>query len=80
MSVWFWGYPPIIFYQFYSTFVTYFVTGPVSSGIDTLWAQLLEFSTDHFEIMHICSTWSEDVRAVLGLSSCYTDLKLTTLY
>ena len=28
--------------------------------------------------MHICSTWSEDVCVVLGLSSYYTDLKLTT--
>ena len=31
-----------------------------------MWAQLLEFSTDHFETMHICSTWSEDVPVVLG--------------
>ena len=31
-----------------------------------MWAQLLlVFSTNHFETMHICSTWSEDVRVVL---------------
>ena len=55
--------------------------GPISIGIDTLWAQLLlEFSTNHFETMHICPTWSEDVRVVLGLSSYHTDLKVTALY
>ena len=38
----------------------------------TLWAQLLlEFSTEHFETMHTCSTWSVDVHAVLGLSSLF---------
>ena len=38
--------------------------------IDTLWAQLLlEFSTDHFELMHTCSTWSVGMHLVLGLSS-----------
>ena len=44
----------------------------ITIRIDTLWAQLLlEFSTDHFETMHICFTWSEDVHLVLGLSSYY---------
>ena len=28
-------------------------------------------STDHFETMHTCSTWSKYVLAVLGLSSYY---------
>ena len=56
-------------------------SGPVSIGIDTLWPQLLmDFSTNHFETMHICSTWFEDVRVVFGLSSYHTDLKVTTLY
>ena len=27
---------------------------------------LLDFSTDHFETMHTCSTWSEDVHMVWG--------------
>ena len=46
--------------------------GQITIRIDTLWAQLLlEFSTDHFETMHICSTWSVDVNVVLGLSSDY---------
>ena len=31
----------------------------------------LEFSTDHFETMDACSTWSVDVHLVLGLSSHY---------
>ena len=36
--------------------------------IDTLWAQLLlQLSTDHFETMHTCSIWSEDVRVIFGL-------------
>ena len=30
--------------------------------------------------MHICSTWSEDLPVVLGLSSYHMDLKLATLY
>ena len=38
------------------------------------------FSTYHFETMHIYSVWSEDVRVISGLSSCHTDLKVTTLY
>ena len=42
----------------------------IAIRIDTLWAQLLlEFSTDHFETMHTCSTWSVDVHVVLELSS-----------
>ena len=44
--------------------------------METLWAQLLlEVSTNH-----IYSTWSEDVRVFLGLSSYHSDLKVTTLY
>ena len=82
LCVWFWGHPPIIFYQLSSTFFDLvFFPGPISIGIDTLWAQLLlEFFTNHFETMHICSTWTEDVRVVLGLSTYHTDLKVSTLY
>ena len=69
MCVWFCGYPPIIFYQLF-TLYTYFFPGPISIGVDTLWAQLLlEFYTNHFKTMHICATWSEDVRVVSRLSS-----------
>ena len=32
---------------------------------------LLEFSSDHFETMYSCSTWSVDVHVVYGLSSDY---------
>ena len=28
--------------------------GLISIGIDTLWSQLLEFSTNHFETMKLC--------------------------
>ena len=50
----------------------YFFPGSITIRIDTLWAQLLlEFSIDHFETMHTCSTWSVDVHVVLGLSSRY---------
>ena len=43
-----------------------------SSRIDTLWAQLLlEFSLDHLETVHTCSTWYEEVCVVLGLSCHY---------
>ena len=81
MCLQFWGYPPIIFYQLFPHFWLRLFPGPISIGIDTLWAQLLlEFSTNSFETMHICSTWSEDVCVVLGLSSHYMDLKLTTFY
>ena len=66
MCVWFKGYPPIICYQLFLLFLQSF-PGPISIGIDT----------NHSEIVHICSKWSEDVRVVLGLSSYYTDLKLT---
>ena len=77
MCVCFW----VIFSLFVIIFSHFFdlvFPGPISIGKDTLC--LLEFSTDHFETMHICSTWSEDVCVVLGLSSYYTDLKLTTIY
>ena len=60
----FWGYSPVIFINLFHFFDLVF------SRSDTLWAQLLlEFSTDHFETVHICSTWSADVHVVLGLSS-----------
>ena len=38
------------------------------------------FPIKSVQTMHICSTWSEDVSVVLGLSSYHTDLKVTTLY
>ena len=31
----------------------------------------LDFSTDHLETMHTCSTWSEDVHVILGLFCHY---------
>ena len=31
----------------------------------------LDFSTDHLETIHTCSTWSEDVHVVRGLSCLY---------
>ena len=43
----------------------------ISIRIDILWAQLLDFSTNHLETMHTCSTWSEDLHVVLGLSCPY---------
>ena len=71
-------------YYFFINFFHFFYLdfpGLISIGIDTLWAQLLlELSTDHFETMHICSTWSEELCLVLGLTSYRTDLKVTTLY
>ena len=80
MCMWFWDYPTFIFYQLFPPFDFVF-SDPISIGIDTLWAQLLlQFSTNHFETIHICSTWSEDVHVVFGLSSYHTDLKVTTLY
>ena len=67
-----------LFFSTFSTFLTWFFPGPITIGIDTLWAQLLiEVSTNHFETTHICCTWSEDVHVV---SSYHTDLKVTTLY
>ena len=68
MCMCFWDYPPVIFYQLFPLFQH----RQISIRIDTLWVQLiLEFSTDHFETIHTCSTWSEDVHVVLGLSSRY---------
>ena len=56
----------------FSSFATLFFPGSITIRIDTLWAQFpLEFSTDHFETMHTCSTWSVNVHVVLGLSSRY---------
>ena len=70
MYIWFWGYPPEIFINFFHFFNLVFFTGQIR--IDTLWAQLLlEFSTDHFETMHTCSTWSVDAHVLLGLFSFY---------
>ena len=69
ICLWFWGYPPVIFYHFFHFFGLVFFPGPISIRIDILWAHLLlDFSTDHLETMHSCSTWSEDVDVVLGLS------------
>ena len=69
--IWFWVILPL-FYQLFSTFSTLFFPFSITIRIDTLWAQLLlEFSTDHFETMHTCSTSSEDGRLVLGFFSCY---------
>ena len=48
-----------------------FFLGLITFRIDTLWAQLLEFSTDRFETIHTCSTWTVGVHVVLGLSSHY---------
>ena len=45
------GYPPIIFLSTFPTFSSF--SGPITVIIDTLWG---EFSTDHFETMHTCST------------------------
>ena len=66
MCMWFWGYP-VIFYQLFPLFRLSFFLGPISIRIDILWVQLLlDISTDHLEIMHTCSTWSEDVHVILG--------------
>ena len=60
------------FLSTFPTFFTYFFPGQIIIRIDTMWAQLLlEFSTDHFETMHTCFTWSVDVHMVLELSSHY---------
>ena len=69
---------PTCFLSTFSTFLTYFFPGPVSIEIDTLWAQLLEFLPVIMKLLYICSTWSEDVCVVLGLSSYH--IKVTTLY
>ena len=59
------------FYQLFLFFrLSFFSPGSITIRMDTLLAQLLiEFSTDHFETMHTCSTRSVDV--VWGLSSLY---------
>ena len=70
-----------LFLSTFSLFIDVFQV-PVSISLGTSWVQLiLEFPTHHFQTMrHTCSTWSEDVRVVLGLSSYHTDLKVVTLY
>ena len=74
MCVWFWGYHPIIFINFFHLSFP----GPISIRIDSLCVQfLLEFSAGHFETAQICSTKFEDMRVVLGLSSYYS---LSTLH
>ena len=50
--------------KFFSRFVLYYNRYLVG-------ATPLEFSTNHFETTHSCSTLSEDVHVVLGLSSCF---------
>ena len=74
----------VILHLFFINFFHFFdliFPGPICIGIDTLRVQLLlQFSTNHSETMHICSTWSEDVHVVLGLSSYHTDLKKSQLF
>ena len=65
------GLSSLYLLSIFSTFSTYFFPGSISIRIDILWAQLLEFSTGHFETVHTCSAWSEDVHVVLELSSYY---------
>ena len=68
------GVIPLFFLSsFFSVFrLSFFFPGPISIRIDILCVQLLlSVSTDHLETMHICSTWSEDVHVVLGLSCHY---------
>ena len=70
-----WGYPPIIL------LFPLFRPGLITIRIDTLWKQLLlQFSIDHFETMHTCSTQSENVHVVLGLSSYYFFYQLFPLF
>ena len=45
--------------------------GQITIRIDTLWVQPLEFSTDNFETIHTCSTWSVYVHVVWELPSRY---------
>ena len=53
----------------FSAFLTYFFPGPISIRIDVgATPPRLFFFTDHLETMRTCSTWSEDVHVVLGLS------------
>ena len=47
----------LYFFIFFFSFFFLLFPGSICIRIDTLWAQiLLEFSTDHFETMHTCST------------------------
>ena len=55
------------FSTFFHFFDLFFFSSQITIRKDTLWAQLLlEFSTDHFETIHTCSTWSVDVHVVSG--------------
>ena len=79
MCMWFWDYPATSFINFFLLFQVSFFPSPISIRIDILWAQLLpDFSADHLETMHTCSTWSEDLPVVLGLSCHY--LYFSTFY
>ena len=71
MCIWFWGYPPLFFINFFLFYyLIFFFSGQITIRIDTLRVQLfLEFSTHHFETRHTCSTWCVDVLVALGLSS-----------
>ena len=69
-----WGYPLIIFINFFHFFDVVFQVYLVLEYrfLLTLWAQfILQFSILHFSTMHTCSTWSEGVRMVLGSPSHY---------
>ena len=60
------------FFHFFDLVFFFFSSGPITIRIDTLWAQLLlEFSTHHFETMHICSTLSINVCVVLGYPNIF---------
>ena len=79
MCMWFWGYTPVIFFYHFFFSLFFYFPGPISTRIDTLWAQiLLEFSTNHFETTYVCSTWSEDVCCGFGVILLSYRLKLTT--
>ena len=58
------------FYQLFLLFRhNFFQIRPI---LKTFWTQFrLEVSTNHFETMHTCSTWSVNVHVVLILSSHY---------
>ena len=49
------GFGVILQLFFYQLFQLSFFSGQITVRIDTLWAQLIEFSTDHFETKHTCS-------------------------
>ena len=68
---------PLFFYHLFRLFDLVFPC-PITIRNDTLWAQLLEFPTGHFETIHISSTWSENVLIVLRLSYYYLLLTFST--